>query len=79
MVNLFGLLSRGIKSKKGCLTTTQSFFVNLKSNTMKKSHCKDKAFESILQVISTKNVFYNIYLTLFRDCYQFRRKYCWFF
>jgi len=46
---------------------------------MKKSHCKDKAFESILQAISTKNVFYNIYLTLFRDCYHFRRKYCWFF
>ena len=59
------------KNKKGCLTTTQSF-VNLKSNTMKKSQCKYKAFLSHLQMFLLKNLLYNIYLTLLRDYYQFR-------
>ena len=31
------------EKKKGCLTTTTIFFVNLKSNTMK-NWCKDNAF-----------------------------------
>ena len=48
--------TKGLKMRKVVnLTAYYQSFVNLKSNTMKKSRCKDKAYFSVVQALSSKD------------------------
>lgn len=48
----------------GSLTTTQSL-LTLKSNTMKKSHCKGKSSVMIVQIIMVNKYQFNVKMEMF--------------